>query len=256
MAEATRLGSYEILRRIARGGMAELYLARSVGPEGFEKLLVLKKILPHFADNPKFVKLFLDEAKLAAGLDHPHIAHVYDMGVVDGNYFFTMEYVHGQDMRSALRRQQDSLSANPAAAADNQNYMTAQLFFRKGQAELVVLQGPIFKVTDSLEANGSVAAGSCNDVGILSLKPAVNNTDATSPMALPNDNNMAVNIPGLICRKTTLATSQRVAPKESVASRNSPGTVRITSSSVRTRIGITSSVTAIIPPNKEARIPK
>ncbi len=104
MAEATRLGSYEILRRLARGGMAELYLARSVGPEGFEKLLVLKKILPHYADNPKFVKLFLDEAKLAAGLDHPHIAHVYDMGVVDGNYFFTMEYVHGQDVRRTLRR--------------------------------------------------------------------------------------------------------------------------------------------------------
>jgi serine/threonine protein kinase len=102
--EATRLGSYEILRKIARGGMAELYLARTKGPEGFEKLVVLKKILPSFAENPKFVRLFLDEAKLAAGLDHPHIAHVYDMGTVDGNYFFTMEYVHGQDVRSTLRR--------------------------------------------------------------------------------------------------------------------------------------------------------
>jgi serine/threonine protein kinase len=103
-AEATRLGSYEILRKLARGGMAELFLARTHGPEGFEKLVVLKKILPNFAENPKFVRLFLDEAKLAATLDHPHIAHVYDMGKVDGHYFFTMEYIHGQDVRATLRR--------------------------------------------------------------------------------------------------------------------------------------------------------
>ncbi len=99
-----RLGSYEVVRKLARGGMAELFLARTVGPEGFEKLVVLKKILPSHAENPKFVRLFLDEAKLAATLDHPHIAHVYDMGKVDGNYFFTMEYVHGQDVRTTMRR--------------------------------------------------------------------------------------------------------------------------------------------------------
>jgi serine/threonine protein kinase len=99
-----RLGSYEVVRKLARGGMAELFLARTVGPEGFEKLVVLKKILPSHAENPKFVRLFLDEAKLAATLDHPHIAHVYDMGKVDGNYFFAMEYVHGQDVRTTMRR--------------------------------------------------------------------------------------------------------------------------------------------------------
>ncbi|HEU0036603.1 MAG TPA: protein kinase [Kofleriaceae bacterium] len=103
-AQTTRLGSYEIVRKLARGGMAELFLARSVGPEGFEKLVVLKKILPRHATNPRYVQLFLDEAKLAASLDHPHITHAYDMGRVDGDYFFTMEYVHGQDMRSILRR--------------------------------------------------------------------------------------------------------------------------------------------------------
>ena len=84
--------------------MAELFLARAMGPGGFEKLVVLKKILPEYAASPKFVRLFLDEAKLAAGFDHPHIAHVYDMGTVDGNYFFTMEFVHGQDVRNLLRR--------------------------------------------------------------------------------------------------------------------------------------------------------
>ena len=102
--EMARLGGYTIVRKLAKGGMAEIYLARSLGPEGFEKLVVLKRILPRYAENPKFVQLFLDEAKLAASLDHPNVVHVYDMGQVDGHYFFTMEYVHGQDTRSILRK--------------------------------------------------------------------------------------------------------------------------------------------------------
>ena len=103
LTEATRLGSYEIVRKLARGGMAELYLARSVGPEGFEKVVVLKKILPNYAQNPKFVKLFLDEAKIAAGLDHPHIAQVYDFGRINGIYYIAMELVQGFDLRKLLR---------------------------------------------------------------------------------------------------------------------------------------------------------
>ena len=102
--ETTRLGSFEIVRRLARGGMAEIFLARTSGPSGFEKLVVLKKILPKYAGKPKFVQLFLDEARLAATLDHPHIAQVYDIGMSDGSYFFTMEYLHGQDMRAILHR--------------------------------------------------------------------------------------------------------------------------------------------------------
>jgi serine/threonine protein kinase len=102
--ETTRLGSFEIVRRLARGGMAEIFLARTSGPSGFEKLVVLKKILPKYAGKPKFVQLFLDEARLAASLDHPHIAQVYDIGMSDGSYFFTMEYLHGQDMRAILHR--------------------------------------------------------------------------------------------------------------------------------------------------------
>jgi eukaryotic-like serine/threonine-protein kinase len=102
--EATRLGSYEIVRKLARGGMAELFLARTLGPEGFAKLVVLKKILPSYAENPKFVRLFLDEAKLVAQMEHPHIAQVYDMGKAGNDYFFAMEYVHGQDARAVWRR--------------------------------------------------------------------------------------------------------------------------------------------------------
>jgi serine/threonine protein kinase len=102
--ETTRLGSFEILRRLARGGMAEIYLARTSGPSGFEKLVVLKKILGTLADKPRYVQLFLEEARLAASLDHPSIAQVYDIGMVDGSYFFAMEHLHGQDVRSILHR--------------------------------------------------------------------------------------------------------------------------------------------------------
>jgi serine/threonine protein kinase len=98
-SETTRLGSYEIVRKLARGGMAEVYLARSD-----DRLVVLKKILPRYANSPRYVQLFLDEAKLAASLDHPHIVKTFDMGTIDGQYYFAMEYVHGQDVRAILRR--------------------------------------------------------------------------------------------------------------------------------------------------------
>ena len=97
-------GGYEVVCKLARGGMAEIFLARTLGPEGFEKVVVLKKILPLHAEDPTFVRLFLDEAKLAATLDHPHIAQVYELGKLDGDYCFTMEFVHGQDVRTLLQR--------------------------------------------------------------------------------------------------------------------------------------------------------
>jgi eukaryotic-like serine/threonine-protein kinase len=95
----TTLGKYEVLRKIATGGMAEIYLARVRGTAGFEKLVVLKRILPTVATDPTFVRMFLDEARLAATLQHPNIADVYDVGEADGAYFFTMEFVHGEDAR-------------------------------------------------------------------------------------------------------------------------------------------------------------
>ncbi|HEU4731957.1 MAG TPA: serine/threonine-protein kinase, partial [Kofleriaceae bacterium] len=93
-----KLGKYELIRQIAVGGMAELYLARTVGIEGFEKLACVKRILPQYIDNPSFVTMFLNEARLAATLHHPNIAQVYDIGQEDGEYFFSMEYVHGEDL--------------------------------------------------------------------------------------------------------------------------------------------------------------
>lgn len=75
-----QIGPYEVLSRLALGGMAELLLARRVGIEGFQKLVVIKRILPQYASLPDFVEMFLHEARLAAALEHPNIVHVSDIG--------------------------------------------------------------------------------------------------------------------------------------------------------------------------------
>ncbi len=98
------LDRYRIIRRLAVGGMAEIYLACATGLEGFEKRVVLKRILPQFAARPEFVGMFLDEARLAATLHHPNIAQVYDIGSDGESYYFTMEYVEGRDVRHIRKR--------------------------------------------------------------------------------------------------------------------------------------------------------
>jgi serine/threonine-protein kinase len=96
------LGRYQILKPLAIGGMAEVLLARATGLEGFERHVVIKRIRPQDAADPDFVKMFLHEARLAAKLHHHHIVQVYDIGSDQGEYFFAMEYVHGQDLRQIL----------------------------------------------------------------------------------------------------------------------------------------------------------
>jgi serine/threonine protein kinase len=102
LAPGARLGKYELLRRLAVGGMAEIFLARAVGIEGFEKLVVLKSILGTHAADEQFVRMFLDEARLAATFHHPNVAQVFDIGRGGEQHFFTMEYVEGQDLRQIL----------------------------------------------------------------------------------------------------------------------------------------------------------
>jgi len=99
------IGRYEPIRRLAVGGMAEIYLARllGVGIEGFEKLVVLKRILPQHALDPELLRMFLDEARLSATLTHPHITEVYDVGADGDAPFFAMEYVHGANLRELMR---------------------------------------------------------------------------------------------------------------------------------------------------------
>jgi tRNA A-37 threonylcarbamoyl transferase component Bud32 len=100
-----RIGRYEPIRRLAVGGMAEIYLARlpGVGIEGFGKLVVLKRILPQHALDPELLRMFVDEARLSATLTHPHITQVHDVGSDGDSPFFAMEYVHGANLRELLR---------------------------------------------------------------------------------------------------------------------------------------------------------
>src|SRR3954467_10953298 len=90
-----RFGQYVLVRRIARGGMAEVFLAQQRGLEGFDRRVAGKRILPHLADSPDFVKMFLGEAKLAAQLSHPNVVHIYEFGKVEHDYFIAMEFVDG-----------------------------------------------------------------------------------------------------------------------------------------------------------------
>jgi TonB family protein len=102
-AVAERLGRYTLVRQLGAGGMGELYLARADGIAGFAKLVAVKRIIAHKA-NDRLVKMLINEARLVASLQHPNIAQVYDIGVENGEYFFAMEYVHGHDLRQVLRR--------------------------------------------------------------------------------------------------------------------------------------------------------
>ena len=103
-AQAVVFGKYQLLERLARGGMAEVYKAKAHGVEGFEKILVIKRILPHLSNNQRFVELFINEAKVAVTLSHANIVQVFDLGQVDGSYFIAMEYVAGSDLSTLLGR--------------------------------------------------------------------------------------------------------------------------------------------------------
>ncbi|MFW5920263.1 MAG: serine/threonine protein kinase, partial [Polyangiales bacterium] len=99
-----RFGKYTLIRKIATGGMAEIFLALQKSMAGFEKLVVVKRILPNLAKDESFVEMLLAEARIAATLNHPNVAHIYDVGVHDGHYYIAMEHVHGEDLRSIVRQ--------------------------------------------------------------------------------------------------------------------------------------------------------
>ena len=103
-AEDQTFGRYTLLFLLGSGGMANLYLARSMGPDGFEKLVAIKRIHGHLADNRDFVTMFVDEARLAARISHPNVAQVLDLGVVNGAYYMTMEYVEGESLAQLVKQ--------------------------------------------------------------------------------------------------------------------------------------------------------
>ncbi|TMQ04316.1 MAG: serine/threonine protein kinase, partial [Deltaproteobacteria bacterium] len=101
-ANPLRIGRYEVISHLATGGMAQIYLARQTGLGSFERHVVLKTILRERATDQRFVTMFLDEAKLAATLNHQNVAQVYEVDHADGAYFMAMEYVHGENTRAIL----------------------------------------------------------------------------------------------------------------------------------------------------------
>lgn len=108
------LGRYRVVRRLASGGMAEVYLGRADGPGGFAKPVALKLVLPHLVDEPKFVRQFEQEARVAAILNHPNIAQVFEFGTGAGELFIAMEFIDGHTLRTLLNAAQGALPLHVA----------------------------------------------------------------------------------------------------------------------------------------------
>jgi len=114
-----KFGKYCLIKHIKTAGMAEVYLAQYIGAEGFEKLLVIKKILPHLSRDEYFINMFISEAKLSAQLNHQNIVQVIDFGKIEETYYIAMEYVNGKNLRELLlelKRQELTLSVEHAVA--------------------------------------------------------------------------------------------------------------------------------------------
>jgi len=99
-----RLGRYRIIGKLPSGGMAEVFLGMFVGPDGFRRLVAIKRIRPELDTDPKFQRMFADEASIASRLTHSNIAQVYDFAIDDGPPYIVMEYVEGKDLRGILHR--------------------------------------------------------------------------------------------------------------------------------------------------------
>ncbi|HOX46104.1 MAG TPA: serine/threonine-protein kinase [Myxococcota bacterium] len=105
MRQPIPFGRYLLLERINVGGMAEIYLARSRGLQGFRRLLAIKKILPTMAEDEEFIAMFVDEARIAAELSHAGIVQIFELGRFSEDYYIAMEFVHGKDLRFIQERQ-------------------------------------------------------------------------------------------------------------------------------------------------------
>ena len=99
-----QINKYQLVRKIAQGGMAEVFLGRVTGPHGFEKAVVVKRMLPDLASDPGCVEMFLSEARVSAKLSHPNIVQIFDFGEANGAYFIAMEYIDGPNLRAVVRR--------------------------------------------------------------------------------------------------------------------------------------------------------
>src|SRR6476661_641824 len=97
--ESVFYGRYQLIEKIAAGGMAEVYKAKYETFGGIEKQVIVKRILPQYSNDEEFIRMFLDEAKITVALSHVNLVQVFDFGQVDGNYFIAMEFVEGADLQ-------------------------------------------------------------------------------------------------------------------------------------------------------------
>ncbi len=111
------LGKYTLQRKLATGGMAEVFLAQMAGPGGFQKRVVVKRILPQFCEDSTFVTMFLGEATLAAQLSHPNLVQIFELGQAQGQYFLAMEYIDGPNLRTLARVTRELGEPLPVAVA-------------------------------------------------------------------------------------------------------------------------------------------
>ncbi len=101
-------GRYLLLKRLSRGGMGEIFLAKLGEIQGFEKLVIVKKVLPNLAADDEFIRRFIDEAQVAIKLNHANVAPVFEVGRVDGEYFLGIAYIEGRDLRRCVSRLRDT----------------------------------------------------------------------------------------------------------------------------------------------------
>src|SRR5215470_551177 len=107
LAAGTPIGKYVVRRKLAEGGMAEIYLAAVLGPEGFEKDVVIKRVRPGLAGDPDFVRMFIAEARVASRLNHANLVHIFDFDKHEDTYYLAMEYVRGHSLWELRRRCQE-----------------------------------------------------------------------------------------------------------------------------------------------------
>ena len=116
-----RLGHYELFERFAVGAMAELFLGRARGEEGFEKMVVIKRVLPRLAEDARFMQMLQTEARIHASLSHKNIVQIHDLGLSgDGEYFIVLEYVDGRDLGALLETAPNSCARSAFAASTMQ----------------------------------------------------------------------------------------------------------------------------------------
>ncbi len=117
MRKPTIFGKYLLLERVNVGGMAEVFIAKAFGVEGFERILAIKKILPTMAEDEEFITMFIDEARISVQLNHANVVHIHELGKHDEAYFIAMEYVSGRDVRTMLERYRRRKEIMPTAQA-------------------------------------------------------------------------------------------------------------------------------------------